>query len=174
MRNIGLALVFTLVFVGCKEKAKSADPNLYVAETRAVISIDRGNTYTENLKDIEVGQEFYLQFIVIIKTTEEQTKNGGEMNLIPFRITIPATDIFDCTLMDSSGNVTQTPATDSINNVKRYDFTAGASNEPKKFTVRFRCKARDEGDCRIDVTFGEQVSSIYSKTMTMVYHNPDV
>jgi hypothetical protein len=166
MKFIGLTFVLSLVLVSC---ARSPDPTLFIPDTRGLISTDRGNTYKENMKAIEVGEEFYLKFEVSIKTTKKQAKKAKK-NLIPFTVKIPATDIFECTLTDYSGNVSITPATDSINNILRYDFTALASDNPTKYSAIFRCKARDEGEHRLEVSFGKQVNEIYSKTMTMVYN----
>jgi len=168
MKYISLAFVFSLVLVSCTAKPS---PTLYIPDTRGLISTDRGNSYKENMKDIEVGQEFYLKFEVTIKTTEKQAKKEKK-NLIPFIIKIPATDIFECTLTDYSGNVKITPATDSINRILRYDFTAVASDKPLKYSAIFRCKARDEGEHRLEVSFGKQVNDVYSKTMTLVYNKP--
>ena len=149
---------------------RATDPTKFIPETRGLISTDRGKTYRENLKAIDVGEEFYLRFEVTITTTPKQDKKARE-NIIPFTVKIPATDIFDCTLTDYSGNVTVTPASDSINNVLRYDFHAVASSNPQKYTVIFQCKARDAGSHEINLSFGKQVNEIYSKTMTLVYNH---
>jgi len=171
MKKIVITLCLIFVFgllCGC---VKVVDPSLYVPETRGLISTDKGNNYRENLKAIYVGEEFYLKFEVQISTTDKQNKKP-KANIIPFTVTIPATDIFDCTLTDFSGNVQVTPASDSINNILRYDFRAVASSSnPQKYTVIFQCKARDEGNHEIKVTYGKQVNEVYSKTMTLVYNN---
>jgi len=168
MKFIGLSFVIILTLVSCG----GASPALFIPDTRGLISTDRGNSYKENMKDIEVGEEFYLKFEVTIKTSEKQAKKGKK-NLIPFTVKIPATDIFECTLTDYTGNVILTPATDSINKILRYDFMAVASDKPLKYSAIFRCRARDEGEHRIGVSFGKQVSDVYSKTMTLVYHRPE-
>jgi len=74
--------------------------------------------------------------------------------------------------MDGPLKYSITPAADSINNTLRYDFNIPASDDPKKNSIIFQCRSRDEGSHRIELTFGEQVNDVYSKAMTMVYHKP--
>jgi hypothetical protein len=169
MRNLFLLATVTaaLIFTGCSKK--EANAALFIPDAAGKISIDNGVTYDENLKNIVVGNQFYLKFEIAVKTSSWQNKTGGNKNLIPFSIAIPATEIFDCTLTDYDGTVSAVPSSDTFNNVTRYDFKTLASDVPQKATVIFQCKALEAGNQRILLTYGNQVNAIYTKTMTLVY-----
>jgi hypothetical protein len=166
---IAVMLVF-IFFIGCSKK--EANAALFIPDATGKISIDNGITYDENLKNIVVGKQFYLKFEIAVKTSSRQSKTGGNKNLIPFSIAIPATEIFDCTLTDYDGTISAVPLSDTFNNVTRYDFKTLASDAPQKAAVIFQCKALEAGNQRILLTYGSQVNEIYIKTMTLVYIDP--
>jgi hypothetical protein len=157
-----LSSALALAALGCKKE----EVDRYIPDALGRVSIDNGKTYDENLKNIEVGQLFYLKFEIAIQTRD------NKKSLIPFSIAIPSTEIFDCTLTDYDGTVSSVPSSDTFSDMIRYDFKTLASKNPQKAMVIFQCRAIKAGNQRIIVTYGDQVNDIYKKTMTLVYNEP--
>ena len=164
-KNILCVLVGVVLSLSISCSGKEANPSDYVPDVRILISKNDGKNWIENLKDIVVGDVFYLR----VELTIENRKFFGRDTAINYSIAIPATEILECTLQDYSGKVTVIPAADVLKDFTRYDFTALASKKPNKSIVMFQCKALQAGTHRLQVTFDDNVNDMHSKNATMVY-----
>lgn len=162
-----------LVLITCKLHAEEPDANRYKPQVHFYFS-ETGNAedYSENLKDIKVGEIFWLKVEVKIKTNIVTSLMRGtgpdSLNRIKVTVTIPNTEILDFSDL-IQGPSAVTPVEDSINGIRTWQFLAFADTDPNPVNVVFRCRAKAPGNQTFSVTFGPQVNSAHALFRTITY-----
>lgn len=137
---------------------------VFQASTRFLYSTDGGQSWSETIQEVPVGETYWLAIEMQVSQDEE----SKDENIVVATITIPNTDVLDCYLDDHPGT-SITGNVDSANNSVSYDFNIVASTTPEKFRVVFECQPIDTGRSRVEVIYDDNVSENWDATGTIRY-----
>lgn len=152
-------------FFGCDAKdANGISLTKYVPASYIDVSINGADNWSENIKELVVGQTYYVRVTIAIKS-----EKAGDS--VQWFVSIPNTDVVEITLVDADGKTTEMPVNDVVTGTRRYGFNAAAfKDEPRPATVVFKCNPIIPGIIRIEISYDEQkVSDTYWKTRGLVY-----
>lgn len=137
---------------------------VFQASTRFLYSTDGGQSWSETIQEVPVGETYWLAIEMQVSQDEE----SKDENVVVATITIPNTDVLDCYLDDHPGT-SITGNVDSANNSVSYDFNIVTSTTPEKFRVVFECQPIDTGRARVEVVYDDNVSENWDATGTIRY-----
>jgi hypothetical protein len=161
MRRYFAALMAALVvglLSGCDAKdSDGVSLKKYVPEDVEFVYGSDGVTWSSAVKQIPVGETFYLKVTVAVK---------GKTALVPFHIKVPNTEVTDVTYQDGTGAISQADIIKAIDGSSNYNFTVIAG---KSASVVFHGYPVKAGNQQFVVWYDKPVSSAYSNTRTLVY-----
>jgi hypothetical protein len=164
MRRYFAALIAALVvglLLGCDAKdSDGVSLTKYVPEDVEFVYGSDGVTWSNAIKQIPVGERFYLKITVAIK---------GPTAEVPFSIKLPNTEVTSVTFTDTNGNQVNVNPVATIDGSSNYDFMARATPDAKAIYVQFQCYPLKAGNQQYVVSYGKPVSRAYSNTRTLVY-----
>jgi hypothetical protein len=158
-----LALLTAAVFLfGCDAKDDNGvSLSKYVPAAAIDVSMNGYDGWSDNIKELVVGQTFHVRITVAVK---------GKKGTINYFVNIPDTEVVDITLTDADGRQEQVPLADAFIGGQRYKFNAISSKNPRPAFALFRCRPLVAGDTRIELSYdAEKVSDSYWKTRTLEY-----
>jgi hypothetical protein len=138
----------------------------YVPETGIAASIDGKNAI--NLRDIKVGEPFYLQLKVAVKSHSFARKLFGK-NDIPFTIEIANNDISTFSQPQNLQYCREIQPMETESDKVVYHYSVIASGNPKMAVIDFQVTPKRMGSQIIKLTYGELVSDIHARTVTLEY-----
>jgi hypothetical protein len=158
-----MAVLVVGLLLSCTKDAKGSDGvslTKYVPEDVKFLCSPDGGTWSTAIKQIPVGEVFYLKITVAIK---------GAMTEVPFSIKLPNTEVTQVTFTDTNGKDVNVNPVAAIDGSSIYDFKTIATPEAKATYVQFQCYPLKAGNQQYVVSYGKPVSSAYSNTRTLVY-----
>ena len=119
--SIIMVALFSMFFIPAAE-AQSA--NNYIPEIKLMVSTDDGATWSENLKNLNMGQPFYLMAQLHVRVPGKRLQWFGAKNIL-CSIAFPEDQIIDIGLQDS----------DTAYNLSELIFEKTGNSKSTKFTL---------------------------------------
>jgi hypothetical protein len=149
----------------------------YIPEMKLLVSIDKGESWSENTKNLKMGQPFYLMFEASCRIPGLRLQMFGAKSIVSY-ITIPKETIISFEIDDSDTNH-RLFARDP-DDPEDYDlilFTIPTSPlganavasgaQPSKVVMILKCTPKKRGSQKIFVEYEDKVDSSYTKTYTL-------
>ena len=149
-----LLFVVALTLTGCKAT--------YTVSSDFFWSSDAGATYKNGTKEYEVGENVYMQLIVLVTSDKKKQQEIGVTLVIPY--------VQDVVSKYYDGQII-TPEVDELNHTTTYHFTVIASENATESKFIFKFIPIKATDITISLTFDNNVSSIYDKQNTITFVN---
>jgi hypothetical protein len=155
----------------------------YIPEMKLLVSVDNGENWTENTKNLKMGQTFYLMFEASCRVPGIRLQMFGEKSITSY-ITIPKETIISFSIDDSDTKYILFAHDTNYNLFARdpedYDlifFTIPTSplddnalargSRPNKVSMILKCTPKQRGSQKIIVEYEDRVDYSYIKTFTL-------
>lgn len=149
----------------------------YIPDMKLLVSIDNGENWTENTKNLKMGQSFYLMFEASCRVPGIRLQMFGAKSIIAY-ITIPKETIISFGIDDSdTAHVLLARDPDDPDDYDFILFTIPTSPlddnalargaRPNKVSMILKCIPEQRGAQRIFVEYEDKVDSSYTKTFTL-------
>jgi len=190
-------LFFSLFFVSMVDAQSARN---YIPEMKLLVSTDRGESWTENTRNLKSGQDFDLMFEASVRVPGLRLQLFGAKSINTFIVFPEQSELLEFKIESADSKYTlernipkssikfaaamMIDVGESFRSHSSYDriiFTVPVSHmsdasyqrgdRPIRSTLILRGKANKAGSYTIGISYEDRVSNTHSKTFTLVFND---